>query len=178
MQINTIARLKEHVNLELTLIGSHNGSEPMVREEQKIDDALDAFDMRRRTRILGRQSYAELMAAAYQSHIFLQPSVTGSDGDSEGGAPVSIIDMAASGMPVVSTTHCDIPEVLPKSVGHLLADERDVSGLEERLLWLIENPQSWREIAVSGREHIEKEFNAITQGERLAEIYRQVAAKE
>ncbi len=49
-------------------------------------------------------------------HLFLSPSVTAPDGDSEGGAPVSIIEAAATGMPVVSTTHCDIPQAVDDGV--------------------------------------------------------------
>ena len=117
-----------------------------------------------------------MIEEAYRSHVFLQPSVTASDGDSEGGAPVAIIDMAASGMPVVSSTHCDIPEVLPQAAWHLLAPERDVDGLVERLLWLTEHPDEWTVLTNACRRHVEQEFNAAAQGARLAEIYDAVLA--
>ena len=61
--------------------------------------------------------------------VFLAPSVTASNGDTEGGAPVAIIEMAASGMPIVSTRHCDIPSVVLDGVTGLLAAERDSEGL-------------------------------------------------
>jgi colanic acid/amylovoran biosynthesis glycosyltransferase len=111
------------------------------------------------------------MEEAYRHHIFLSPSVTASDGDTEGGAPVSLIDMAASGMPIVSSRHCDIPEVILDGVSGLLADERDVDGLVAHLRWLIEHPDEWRPMLDAGRRRMEKEYHAKVQGERLAEVY-------
>ncbi len=70
---------------------------------------------------MGYQPHSTLFAEAYRHHIFLSPSVTASTGDTEGGAPVSLIEMAATGMLIVSTTHCDIPEVIKHGVTGLLA---------------------------------------------------------
>jgi colanic acid/amylovoran biosynthesis glycosyltransferase len=113
------------------------------------------------------------MKEAYDHHIFLSPSVTASDGDTEGGAPVAIIQMAASGMPIVSTRHCDIPNVLPASAE--LAEERDVAGLLHRLRWLVENAGNWEPELAQARRHVELNFISHIQGQQLAEIYADVA---
>ena len=42
----------------------------------------------------------------------LSRTATRASGDTEGGAPMSIFEAQASGMPVVSTLHADIPEVV------------------------------------------------------------------
>ena len=47
--------------------------------------------------------------------------------------------MIATGMPIVSTRHCDIPEVVHYGTGDWLVEERDVTGLVERLRWLVDN---------------------------------------
>ncbi|MBK7409696.1 MAG: glycosyltransferase [Saprospirales bacterium] len=58
-------------------------------------------------------------------HVFIQPSCYASDLDCEGGAPVVLLDAQATGMPVISTTHCDIPsEVIHGQTGYL-ASEKD-----------------------------------------------------
>lgn len=56
--------------------------------------------------------YDRLLDEIARHHVFLSPSVTAPDGDSEGGAPVTIIEAAASGMPVVNSTHCATPEAV------------------------------------------------------------------
>ena len=72
-------------------------------------------------RLLGYVSRETLREEAYEHDVFLAPSVTASNGDTEGGAPVAIIEMSASGMPIVSTNHCDIPSVVLDGVTGLLA---------------------------------------------------------
>ena len=114
----------------------------------------------------------ELLEEAYKNHLFLSPSVTSRDGDTEGGAPVTVIEMAASGMPVVSSFHCDIPEVIEDGRTGLLAEERNVDELECKLTWLIDNPEKWSEMGAEAREHIEMEFDSVIQSERLATHYR------
>ena len=121
--------------------------------------------------MLGYQPYSVLLQEASRCHVFLSPSVTAEDGDTEGGAPVSIIEMAASGIPVISTHHCDIPEVLEDGVTGLLTSERSVDGLASKLDWLIQNPDRWHAMTTAARKHVELEFNAETQGRRLAQSY-------
>jgi colanic acid/amylovoran biosynthesis glycosyltransferase len=103
--------------------------------------------------------------------VFVSPSVTAFDGDTEGGAPVAIIEMAASGMPVVSTRHCDIPFVVGSHSERFLAAERDVDDLERRLRALLSEP-NWDAIAQASRAHILMQHDAVRQGEVLAQIYK------
>ena len=57
----------------------------------------------------------------------MAPSVTASDGDMEG-TPMALVDMAATGMPIISTTHSDIPEIIRHGETEFLAEERDWRG--------------------------------------------------
>lgn len=170
--IAALGRVKDRAELEISVIGDA-AEQPRSRQEKaRILAAIDDAGLRARTRLLGFVPYSALLEEAYRNHVFLAPSVTASDGDTEGGAPVIVIEMSASGMPVVSSFHCDIPEVIEDGVTGLLAEERDVSGLEEKLAWLIDSPDSWEPIEIAARQHAEREFSAAAQGERLAAIYR------
>jgi colanic acid/amylovoran biosynthesis glycosyltransferase len=101
--------------------------------------------------------------------------VTASDGDTEGGAPVSLIEMAATGMPIVSTTHCDIPEVIKPGITGLLAPEKDVEALVNHLRWYINHSAEWGSLLDAGRKHIETNYDAKLQGQKLAAIYQDIA---
>jgi colanic acid/amylovoran biosynthesis glycosyltransferase len=169
--IEALARIRHLVDLEVTIIGDANELERSQQEKRKILATIEKHQFDEHICLRGYQPYHVLMEEAYRHHIFLSPSVTASDGDTEGGAPVSLIDMAASGMPIVSSRHCDIPEVILDGVSGLLADERDVDGLVDHLTWLIEHPDEWRPMLDAGRRRMEKEYHAKVQGERLAEVY-------
>lgn len=169
--LTALGRIQNDVDLEITIIGDAPTGERYRVEKEKILQTLATFHLTERTRLLGYQPHEVLLNEAYQHHIFISPSFTASDGNTEGGAPVSLIEMSATGMPIVSTTHCDIPAVVIHGRSGLLAPERDIDTLVQHLRWLIEHPDQWAEMAAYGRAHIEKEYSAPMQGERLADIY-------
>jgi colanic acid/amylovoran biosynthesis glycosyltransferase len=172
--LEALAKLQHEVPLEITIIGDSD-SEPRSEEEKcRILAIIERYNLQDKVRMLGYQTYNNFLREAYQHHIFLSPSVTASDGDTEGGAPVTIIEMAASGMLIVSTWHCDIPHVIRNGETGLLAEERDVEGLLHHLRWLVAHPEKWSAMQEAGRKHIESEYNAMVQGERLMAVYIQL----
>lgn len=172
--LEALGQLQKETKLEITIIGDSVPGEKGRKEKEAIFDIIKKFKMQPIIKMLGFQPYAILIEQAYKNHIFISPSVTTSDGDTEGGAPVTIIEMAASGMPIISTRHCDIPEVIDDGVTGLLAPERDVDKIVSHFRWLLENSNSWDAMLILGREKIEKEFDVRTQVEKLSKIYREL----
>lgn len=173
--LDALGRIQNEIPLEITLIGDATLQSRSVQEKRKIISVIEKHGLGPKIRLLGFQTYPALMEEAYRHHIFLSPSITDSEGDTEGGAPVSLIDMAATGMIVVSSFHCDIPEIVIHGETGMLAEERDVGGIVRNIRWLAENPGEWDRMAANARARIEKEFDAATQAEKLAEIYRNVS---
>jgi colanic acid/amylovoran biosynthesis glycosyltransferase len=169
--IEAVARLKGQIPIEVTIIGDAGAEPSHQQEKRRILELIDRLDIKPQIRMLGYQPHGVLFEEAYKHHIFLSPSVTAADGDTEGGAPVTLAEMAATGMPIVSSFHCDIPEVIQHGVTGLLAEERDVSQLVRHLRWFAEHPTEWREMLLAGRRHIELQYNLRVQGDKLANIY-------
>jgi colanic acid/amylovoran biosynthesis glycosyltransferase len=172
--LKALGELQDEVPLEVTLIGDANEEARSQTEKRKILEIIKETGLGPRVRMLGYQPHRVLLEEAYRHQLFLSPSITAEDGDTEGGAPVTIIEMAASGMAVVSTNHCDIPEIIRHGETGLLAEEKDVHGLVHNIRWLLQHTQSWSSLLDSARRHIEGEYNAVIQGLRLAEIYLRV----
>lgn len=120
--------------------------------------------------------YEEYRRSLYGYHVFLAPSLHASNGDAEGGAPVSLIDMSATGMPIAASRHCDIPEVSPDGVAGVLFDEGDVDGCARAILAIARHPERWREWGRAGRAHVEREYEVSRQGALLEAIYDRVSA--
>lgn len=173
--LSALAKLSKDLPLAITIIGDAGATEADQNEKNIIIKAIEDGNITGKVKFLGYQSYKVLFEEAYKHHIFLSPSVTAANGDTEGGAPVSIIEMASTGMPVVSTKHCDIPRVILDGQTGLLADERDVNGLYERLIWLLSNTEKWRVMLDRCRAHMEEDFDAYKQGKKLADIYKKFA---
>jgi colanic acid/amylovoran biosynthesis glycosyltransferase len=170
--LDAVGQLKHHYpQLRVTLIGDSIGTQRDEREKSKIFEIIHRHSMESYVSLRGFQPLDILISEMHKHHIFLSPSVSAFDGDSEGGAPVTIIQALASGLPVISTTHCDIPGVVTHAVSGLLASERDVDGLMTYIKWLIDNYQQWPNMGKAGRAHVEKHFNARIQGQQLRKIY-------
>ena len=174
--IAALSRLRGAVELEVTIIGDADQSASSREEKRRILEAVEAGGLIDRVRLLGYQPHARLLNEAYGHHVHMAPSVTAQNGDTEGGAPVSIIEMAATGMPVIASRHCDIPEVIEHVAAGLLAEERDVDDLVACLTWLLDRPDRWYDMAANARRRIEQEFDAAQQGRRLARIYEEMLA--
>ena len=94
----------------------------------------------------------------------LLTNITAQNGDTEGGAPVAILEVQATGLPVISSYHADIPEVVVDGKSALLAPERDVETLAKHLWYLVEHPDVWGAMGRAGREHVEQEYGCDGAG--------------
>jgi colanic acid/amylovoran biosynthesis glycosyltransferase len=169
--VEALGQIKDDVPLHLTIVGDASNDPRSGPEKERILATIAKHDLRTSTRLLGYQPYSVVLQEAYRHHIFLSPSLTAGDGDTEGGAPVTLIDVMATGMPVVSTRHCDIPSVVLDGRTGLLAEERDPKGLAERLRWLVSHPEAWARMVTEGRRRVEAEFDAARQALKLRELY-------
>ena len=164
--IRALARALERTGkaAELTLVGDGP-------ERPQVEAALVETGLLSSTRLLGYTPHSEVIAELSACHLLLQPSRTASDGDSEGGAPVILLEAQAAGVPVVATRHADIPEYVADGVSGLLADEGDVEGLAQRLEQLLGEPEIWPAMGRAGRHHVQEKYNAVTQTSALEAIY-------
>lgn len=71
-------------------------------------------------------------------------------------------------MPVVAFNHCDIPEIIQNGISGFLVPERDVDALAEKLIYLIEHPEIWREMGQAGRAHVEATQRTETKDMKLS----------
>lgn len=162
----------------LTIIGDSAGDRSGEEQKRLILKHIEKHHIENSVKMMGYQSHEVFIRELYSHHLFLAPSVQASDGDSEGGVPVSIIEAAASGIPVLATYHCDIPEVVLDGKSGYLVPERDAALLAKRLESLVFNVSMWPEIGTNGRRHIEQNYNARTQIELLEGIYDRVVSGE
>ena len=140
-------------------------------DRPQIEALVEELGLTEQVEFRGMRSYSEVLKELGRCHILLQTSVTAADGDTEGGAPVILLDAQASGMPVIATHHADIPEYVVDGQSGLLAPERDVEGLADCIRRLVEEPGKWEGMGRAGRRHVEENYNAAVQGGRLEEVY-------
>lgn len=146
------------------------GDGPLRKE---LEGEILKLGISNRVHLLGAQSYSTYLAEANLAHIFMSPSVTARDGETEGGAPTTLIEMQASGLPVLSTRHADIPHIVRDGVTGFLVMEKDTQALAERLDWLLSHPETWQAMGASGRDYMLKEHNIEIEIDKLEDLYIQ-----
>lgn len=163
--IRAVGRLKDmNYKVEYKIAG--NGH---LRKE--FEELVRDLSLQDTVFLLGSKSKHEIDTLLKSANILLAPSVTGSDGDQEG-IPVAIMEAMAAGVPVVSTLHSGIPELVTDGKTGFLVPERDVDALAEKLIYLIEHPEIWPEMGRAGRARVEANYDINKLNDRLVEIYR------
>lgn len=88
---------------------------------------------------------------------FVQHSVVAQNGDSEG-TPVALLEASASGLPVVATRHAGIPDVIIDGTTGFLVEEKDVDGMAEAMIRLLDEPGLASQMGAAGRMNIRENF--------------------
>lgn len=115
--------------------------------------------------LVDRDGVARLMSKA---DVFVHHSVTPEDGSMEG-LPTVLMEAMATGLPVLSSIHAGIPELVADGIDGFLVAERDVDAYVDRMDALVTLD---RESGKRARAKIENTFNMKTQNEKLIDIYR------
>lgn len=165
---------REGRKLELRLIGDETMTDGAYAA--RVYSYIRRHDLDDCVRLLGWLNNESCLREMQDGDIFLHPSVVDSDGRSEGGAPTSILEAQALGMPVVSTTHCDIPYVTRPGESALLAPERDGPALAEALRALLDEPGRWEAMGGAGRAHVEERHDIVREARELERKYASLAA--
>ena len=176
------ARFVEKKGLEYGLLAIERLCRTGYRLECRIigsgplEGRLRAFVERNRletvVQFLGNLKYSEYLKELASADIFVQPSVTAEDGDCEGGAPTSILEAQACGVPVVSTLHADIPNVVVPGRSAFLVPERDSGALANAIAELLERPEDWlTTMGREGRRFIEEHHSSDQTSNCLDELY-------
>ena len=127
----------------------------------------------RRYQFLGVQPQTVVKDWMNRACLLAAPSVTASQGDSEG-LPNVVLEAQAMGLPVVSTLHAGIPEAVIDGETGFLSPERDVETLADHSLKLLKDADLRRRFSLKGREHVETHFNRHRQTRVLEQIYQDV----
>lgn len=116
-----------------------------------------------------RRVFEEMDAA----DIFVLPSREARNGDREG-TPNVLLEAQAAGLPVVSTRHADIPEIVRENASALLVEPGHVRDLAAAIASLLDSQPAWEAMGTAGRDHVAANHCIEKQGARLRAIYGEV----
>lgn len=160
--IFAFSQLLQKTKLPLKLILAGEGEcktkiENIVKEN-KLEDKVKFAGL------VDKRKASELMENA---NYFVHHSVTSKIGDTEG-IPTALMEAMAMELPVISTYHSGIPELVEDGVNGLLVKERDIEAYANAM----EKILSWGYLP-ENRKKIEKYFEKEKHGALLESYYKE-----
>jgi len=183
VNILTIARLAEKKGLEYSIravakvMETHPDMEYNIVGDGPLWDQLinliNKLDVRGQIRLLGWKVGEEIELLLKRAHLYILSSVTDAEGNMEG-IPVSLMEAMAVGLPVISTFHSGIPELVENGESGFLVPEKDIDAMAEKLEYLVGKCALWGEMGREGRRQVEENFNIKKLNQRLIKIYQEI----
>jgi colanic acid/amylovoran biosynthesis glycosyltransferase len=165
--INAIAQvIQRYPNVMYYIVGDG----PEYNYLRKL---IDQLHMQKKIILCGWKSQAEVIEILNQSHVFLLPSVTASDGNEEG-IPNALKEAMAMGLPVIATWHAGNPELIENGVSGFLVSQRSAIEIAEKIMYLLEHPHEWATIGIAARQTVEEKFETKKTTERLEKLFYQL----
>lgn len=155
--------LKTYPNADLTLIG-----EGELRED--LIELIANLGLSEKVTINNYLTHSLFIKELYKYNLFVLPSRTSKDGNKEG-IPNVLKEAMASGMPVISTYHSGIPELIADNETGYLVQENDHLSMLDKFNTILENSENTFQICLNARFFIEKYFNAKKSAEQLERLY-------
>ncbi len=156
--------LKRYSNIEYNIVGDGPA-------KNTLEGLIEELNVGNNVKLLGWRHQEEIIELMKHTDVFIAPSVVGGDGDEEG-IPIVLMEALAQGMPVLSTQHSGIPELVQDGESGFLVPERNVEALADKLEFLIKHPEIWSEMGRKGRKHVERYFDIDKLNNRLVELYQ------
>ncbi|UWM62636.1 glycosyltransferase [Enterobacter sp. CP102] len=135
-----------------------------------LSSKIKALKLDNHIKFLGEMPHSDVIDKIKTASFAVVPSVKAKSGDCEG-LPTVIMEAAAFSLPVIGTFHSGIPEAIIDGKTGFLVKERDPVSLSHRIMQLIESENLQSSFGAAGRELMKREFNLVTQTEKLEKMY-------
>ncbi|MFI1745811.1 glycosyltransferase family 4 protein [Thalassobellus sediminis] len=143
--------LKKHPEAKLVLAGTG-----VLLDSCK--DLVEALEIQHNVFFAGQITPLEYQKYITESLAFVQHSIKAQDNDMEG-TPVAILEAGGAGLPVISTSHAGIPDVILNNETGLLCVEKDIVQMAENMIWMLDNKQQAMEMGKKGKLRVSELFS-------------------
>lgn len=168
--IEAIAKLAEtYPYLEYNIIGDGE-------LKSEIQEQIQKLKVSHIVKLLGWKNQQEIIAILDKAHIFIATSITAADGNQD--APVNTLKEAmAMGLPVISTFHGGIPELVEDDISGFLVPEKNSEAIAAKINYLIQHPQSWEKVGKAARKQVEEKYDMEKLNDELVHIYQSLLSE-
>lgn len=139
-------------------------------QRKSLESELESLSLGKYVKLCGALTHQEVIEKYRQASLFVLPAILASDGDRDG-IPNVILEAMAMELPIVSTDHSAIPEVVENDINGLLVPPADEQVLADALESLLNDPQYRQELGSRGRDIVLEKFDPLTNSKLLLEQF-------
>ena len=127
-----------------------------LRDE--LAEQIEQLRLGNTVQLCGSLPHQQVIEAYHAAAIFALPAVIATDGDRDG-IPNVILEAMAMELPVVSTNHSGIPEVITDGLNGVLVPPGDVEALACALAQLLRQPARRQQLGQAARQTVLEKFD-------------------
>ena len=124
---------------------------------------------------LGPVTHEKVVEIMRKARAFVLHCITPESGNREG-TPNVIMEASAIGLPVVSTKHAGIMDVVVHGKTGFLVEERDIDAMADYMAKLVDDPEQAETMGKAGRERIKQYFTIQTSSEKVWQMIKNVVS--
>ncbi|MFC2164538.1 glycosyltransferase family 4 protein [Acidobacteriota bacterium] len=161
--------IREAEDIQLLLVGDGE-----LRE--RVINFIDILKLKKHVQLLGWKGEEEIFELLSGADIYVQHSVKCIVEDKilkEEGLPISLVEAAGMGLPIVATDVGGIREICIHKHNGLLCEEKNFLDMANQILTLIQNPEMRLSLGRAGRDLVLKTFDESKMLKNLEAFYQE-----
>jgi glycosyltransferase involved in cell wall biosynthesis len=142
-------------------------------EEKKLKSLTKSLKIQTHVTFLGRLSHEQLVSQYRMSIMSIFPFIQAKDGDIEGLGLVMIEAMGCE-CPVIASNIPAVKDVIIDNKNGILIKPASEKSIEEKIIYLLSNPNKAKNIAKNGREFVLDHFSWESSSQNYRELLRSI----
>lgn len=143
------------------------GAFPSEEEKKDFYQYIDKKQLKSKVKHLGTVEGEKKNDFLKQGDIFVLPTYFPPEGQ-----PISILEAMAYAMPIITTSHGGISDVIVESINGLYVEKKNPTDLAYSLIELAENRKKMKKIAIQNRATVEKKYLEKNYIEKMIKILK------
>lgn len=161
--------IKYHPDAKLIMVGHgilHNTCKNLIKHYGLSDNI----------QLVGVKTPDQIKRLMQESYCFIQHSITTENGNQEG-TPVAIMEAALAGLPIISTFHAGIPDVIEHEKTGLLSAEHDVEAMAEHIIRVFNNLIFAKSIGDSAKRIHRKKYSMDNHIKTIQDLLKKTVSR-
>lgn len=164
--LNMLRLKRPDIHFEFNIIGEGE-------EREKIQKKIISLNLEKQVNLLGKKNHDYISKFLVENDVFISHNVTSDIGDQD--APVNTIKEAyLAKLPVISTFHGGISELVFDGISGFLVEEKDYKMLVEKIIILYDNSYLRKEFGNKGYDFVLENFDNEKISNQLINYYNQL----